>query len=274
MKLHLDVGCGDGTWMLDKVIKYSDLVFIGLDYEVTPDLNTNSTQGVFNLIKNRVVTAAHNRAYKEEHGFVDVDFLTTGDSENLHRMLSDPYRNRLLFAKSNMDDVRFRHSLHDGATYRKASYQEVLQETLQIISEHPRGRRMSKYKIGETYKLDVSDYPLRIDFSELSDMPVEEFLKSQPTPEFVNYYKPYTDRISFVVGDARNLPFADATFDGITVLNLGHDNDKTPKAEKQFDTLVDETSRVIKVGCKIVIRPVPKYMQEEYPNGMTIERTG
>ncbi|MBI4168250.1 MAG: hypothetical protein HY515_04820, partial [Candidatus Aenigmarchaeota archaeon] len=54
----------------------------------------------------------------------------------------------------------------------------------------------------------------------------------------------------------------------------GHDSERSPEAEKKFDTLVDETSRVVKVGCQVTIIPVPHYMEEEYPNGMTVERTG
>ncbi|MBI4167791.1 MAG: class I SAM-dependent methyltransferase [Candidatus Aenigmarchaeota archaeon] len=273
MKLHLDVGCAEGIWMLDEAMKYRDLVFVGLDEDVTPNLITNSPQGVYNLIKSGVIRSAHARAYKEEHGLPGDDFLSTGDSENLHKMLSDPYRKRILFVESDMNKLRFGQSLHSGTTYSRASYQEVLQETLHVMSEHPRGQRMLKYRIGEVYRPNAPNHPFRIDFPGLPEMTVEDFLKSQPSAEFVNHYKPYTDRISVVVGDARHLPFADGIFDSVTVLNLGHDRERSPEAEKQFDTLVDETSRVVKVGCQVTIIPVPHYMEEEYPDGMTVERT-
>ncbi|MBI2085281.1 MAG: class I SAM-dependent methyltransferase [Candidatus Aenigmarchaeota archaeon] len=251
MELTLDIGCADGVRLLDDAIRNPSQLYIGCDIKL--GAVADSPKGFYDVIKQKVINLLEIRLGSKTRpldGLVD---------EGLSRYLS-----------SIEYEIRRRENkLRAG----KINYDEVLAETLRRMDEHPTGRVVSNFRLDRIMGPNNYFYHFYNDTSpELSDMSLNDFLKSDPPSSFSNHYRQYTDRIEVVLGDAFQLPFRAGSFDHVTIVHFSHQTDDDARDKAQFEGLESEAIRVTKTGGDIIIYPVPDFLKGEYQeNAMRIE---
>jgi len=248
----------DGAYLLAEALRDPDNIYIGLDVR----LSIPTIENVYSAFKDGMIDAA-----REKHG------LTHGLADEVEQAITNMILSHVLldipesvFIKYGIDtaslrspdnldqDIEVLRSYPEGSNILDTSLDSVVYDTDEELIMHTRPDLKDKQVEMVISKAIQREYVfneigrLLNSIEDPKTLTVDELIKKQMPEELHSYLKPCFERLRFIVGDVKCLPFKDNSLDYVRGSGVDWLYKDNPENLKEADRILKKGKIVYLAG--------------------------